>query len=165
MKGRDKMSFVVLYIVLCFVNVVLQTVKSLCTVKCSTFISACANAIAYGLYTYVIVFTNADGISLFCKALICASTNFVGVYMANFIFKMAFSKPIRWKVEISMPVIDAPQFLDSLDAHGIEYYTCGYWEDWVSYAVFCPTHKESKIVKSILPDRAKYNIRECAKTL
>ena len=158
-------NFILLYIVLCFVNVVLQTVKSLCTVKCSTFVSACANAIAYGLYTYVIVFTNADGISLFGKALICASTNFIGVYMANFIFKTAFSHPIRWKIEVSIPAIDAPRFLDTLEENGIEYYLCGNYADWLSYAVFCPTQTESKIVRLALPDAAKYNIVECSKTL
>ena len=158
-------NFILLYIVLCLANVILQTVKSLCTIKCSNFVSACANAISYGLYTYVIVLTNADGISLFGKAIICASTNFIGVYIANFIFKIAFSKPVRWKVEVSIPVIDAPAFLDKLENNNIEYYTCGNWNDWISYAVFCPSHKESVIVRDSLPEHAKYNIVECAKTL
>lgn len=158
-------NFILLYVTLCLVNVVLQTVKSLCTIKCSTLVSACANAIAYGLYTYVIVFTNADGLSLFGKALICASTNFIGVYIANFIFKFAFSKPIRWKVEVSIPNIDAPSFLDELHENDLEYYICGHWEDWSSFAVFCKDKNDSNTLKRILPDMAKYNIVECVKTL
>lgn len=159
------MNLFFLYVALCLVNVVLQTVKSLCTIRCSTFVSACANAIAYGLYTYVIVFTNADGLTLFTKALICASTNFVGVYMANFIFKKAFSRPMRWKVEVSIPNMDAPRFMEQLEEAKLEYYICGHYEDWTAYAVFCPTKTDSKYLYSILPDRAKYNVVECIKTL
>ena len=44
------LSFLMLYCGLSFVNVVMQTVKSLCTVKCSTIVSATVNAIAYGLF-------------------------------------------------------------------------------------------------------------------
>lgn len=159
------MSFVILYVALCLINVILQTVKSLCTVKCSTFISACANAIAYGLYTYVIVFTNADGLSLFGKALICASTNFIGVYIANFIFQFAFSKPIKWKIEVSIHNIDAPSFFDELHENELEYYICGHWEDWTTFAVFCKDKNESNTLKKMLPDTAKYNVVECIKTL
>lgn len=158
-------NFILLYVALCLINVVLQTVKSLCTIKCSTFVSACANAIAYGLYTYVIVFTNSDGLSLFGKAIICASTNFVGVYIANFIFKFTFSKPIRWKVEVSIPNVDAPWFIDKIQENELEYYVCGHWEDWTSFAVFCKDKNASNQLKEILPDAAKYNIVECVKTL
>ena len=37
-------NFLLLYCALCFVNVVIQTIKSLCTIKSSTFVSACVNA-------------------------------------------------------------------------------------------------------------------------
>ena len=53
-------NFLILYCTLSFVNVVIQTVKSLCTVKCSTFVSACVNALAYGLYVYVIFFRDDE---------------------------------------------------------------------------------------------------------
>lgn len=159
------MNLLLLYIVLCFVNVVLQTVKSLCTIRCSTFVSACVNAIAYGLYTYVIVFTNSEGLSLFTKALICAGTNFMGVYIANWLFGKIFARPIKWKVEVSMPNIDAPAFIENLKNNNLEYYTCGHYEDWTSYAVFCPTIADSKKLRNILPNTVKYNIVECTKTL
>lgn len=159
------MNLLALYISLCFINVVLQTVKSLCTIRCSTFISACVNAIAYGLYTYVIVFTNAEGLTLFTKALICASTNFVGVYLANWLFKKIFSRPVKWKIEVSIPDIDAPRFIEDLAVNQLEYYVCGAYEDWTAYAVFCATQKDSNNLRNILPSSAKYNIVECNKTL
>lgn len=159
------LSFLMLYCGLSFVNVVMQTVKSLCTVKCSTIVSATVNAIAYGLYVYVIFFTNAEGLSLFGKAIITAAANFSGVYIANILFNKVFSHEVRWKVEVSVPLIDAPVFVEQLEENEMEYYQDGSYNDWVSYAVFCPTKKDSGILKRILPDTAKYNVSECVKRL
>ena len=51
------MNLLILFIVLNIANVILQTAKSICTVKCGKLVAAIANAIAYGLYTVVIVYT------------------------------------------------------------------------------------------------------------
>lgn len=159
------MNFLMLYCGLSFVNVVIQTIKSLCTVKCSTFISACVNAVAYGLYVYVIFFTNAEGLDLWGKALITAAANFSGVYIANILFNKVFAREVLWKVEVSIPIIDAPNFIEQLEENEIEYYEDGTYNEWVSYAVFCPTKKESHILRTVLPESAKYNVSECVKRL
>lgn len=159
------MNFLMLYCGLSFVNVVMQTVKSLCTVKCSTIVSATVNAIAYGLYVYVIFFTNAEGLSLFGKAIITAAANFSGVYIANILFNKVFTREVLWKVEVSVPIIDAPNFIEQLEENEIEYYEDGTYNEWVSYAVFCPTKKESHILRVVLPESAKYNVSECVKRL
>lgn len=159
------MNFLMLYCGLSFVNVVIQTIKSLCTVKCSTFISACVNAIAYGLYVYVIFFTNAEGLELWSKALITAAANFSGVYIANILFNKVFAREVLWKVEVSISIIDAPNFIEQLEENEIEYYEDGTYNEWVSYAVFCPTKKESHILRTVLPESAKYNVSECVKRL
>ena len=57
------MNLLIMFIVLSIVNVILQTVKSICTVKCGKGVAALVNAIAFGLYTVVIVYTNADFIA------------------------------------------------------------------------------------------------------
>lgn len=158
-------NFLLLYCALSFVNVVIQTVKSLCTVKCSTFISACVNALAYGLYVFVIFFTNADGLSLWAKAAITATANFTGVYIANILFNKVFAHEVTWKIEISVPAIDAPSFADALENNNLGYFEDGYYNGWVSYAVFCPTKEDSRVLKKILPNTAKYNISECVKRL
>ena len=46
------MNVIILFTALTVANTIIQTVKSLCTIRCSTFTSACVNALAYGLYTY-----------------------------------------------------------------------------------------------------------------
>ena len=158
-------NFLILYCALAFINVVIQTIKSLCTVKCSTFISACVNAVAYGLYVYVIFFTNAEGLPLWGKAIITAAANFTGVYIANILFNKIFAQEVRWKVEVSIPTVDAPHFVEGLEDNALEYFEDGFYNGWISYAIFCPTKKESHILRTILPTDAKYNISECIKRL
>lgn len=158
-------DFLLLYCGLSFVNVVIQTIKSLCTVKCSTFVSACVNALAYGLYVYVIFFTNAEGLALWGKALITAAANFTGVYLANILFNRLFSKEVKWKVEVSIPTHATQTFIRQLKKNKLEYYLCGSLVNWQCFAVFCPTSKDSKTLKKIMPAEARYNIVECVKRL
>lgn len=159
------MDFILLYCGLCLVNVVLQTVKSLCTVRCSRFVSACVNALAYGLYVYVIFYTNAEGLSLIGKAVITATANFIGVYIANILYDRIFKKEVRWKVEVSIPRDSVKYFEQKLDRYGLEWYTCGWTNSWKAYAVFCPNKETSKRLNTILPPNSKYNIVECVKRL
>lgn len=159
------MEMFLLFTALTVFNVIIQTIKSLCTVRCSTLVSASVNALAYGLYTFVIFYTTADGMSLWIKAVITAISNFFGVYVANFLFSKLFAKEVMWKVEISVPKTEAEQFRRDLSANGLEYYNCGSFEEWVALAVFCPDKKASECLRELLPDNVKYNIVESVKRL
>lgn len=159
------MNMILLFTALTVVNVILQTIKSLCTVRCPSIVSASVNAIAYGLYTFVIFFTTADGMPLWMKAAITAVANFFGVYVANYLFDKIFTKVIRWKVEVSVPYKKSVDFQFSLNEHKFEYYVCGSSSDWKAYAIFCADKQQSEKLKSLLPPEAKYNIVECVKHL
>ena len=159
------MVMILLFTALTIFNVIIQTIKSLCTVRCSTSVSACVNAVAYGLYTFVIFYTTADGMSLWAKAGITAVANFFGVYIANFLFKKFFDKTTRWKVEVSIPNEDAEVFECDLRNSHLESYVCGYSENWRAYAIFCEDKVDSKNLKLSLPKNAKYNVVECVKRL
>lgn len=159
------MKLIILFTVLTVVNVVIQTVKSLCTVRCSTFTSACVNALAYGLYVYVIFFTTSEGMALWAKASITAIANFFGVYAANIIFEKLFSKTVRWKIEVSIPNELNRQFEGYLNDRNFEWCFCGWGNGWTNYAVFCPDKKASATLREILPLEAKYNVVECVKRL
>lgn len=159
------MGMIIFFIVLTAFNVVIQTVKSLCTVRCSTFVSACVNAIAFGLYTFVIYFTTAGGMSLWLKAAITAVVNFFGIYIANFVFDKLFAKTVRWKIEVSIPNELNRQFEDYLNDRKFEWCFCGWGNGWTNYAVFCPDKKASAALREILPMEAKYNVVECVKRL
>lgn len=159
------MAMILLFTALTIFNVIIQTIKSLCTIRCSTSVSACVNAIAYGLYTFVIFYTTADGMSLWAKAGITAVANFFGVYAANFLFKKFFSKTTRWKVEVSIPERSTIDFEHNIKQMALEAYVCGYAENWRAYAIFCEDKQDSANLKSILPEGAKYNVVECVKRL
>lgn len=159
------MNAIILFTILTVANTIIQTVKSLCTIRCSTSVSAYVNAVAYGLYTFVIYYTTADGMSLWAKAGITAIANFFGVYIANFLFKKFFDKTTRWKVEVSIPNEDAEVFECDLRNSHLESYVCGYSENWRAYAIFCEDKVDSKNLKLSLPKNAKYNVVECVKRL
>lgn len=159
------MNMILLFTILTIVNVIIQTIKTLCTVRCSTFVSACINAIAYGLYTFVIFYTTADGMSLPLKAAITAIANFFGVFVANNLFNRVFAKEIRWKVEVSVPAKDANSFRNALIINRLDYYDAGSFKDWETIAVFCPDKSASRTLKHLLPPYSKYNISECIKRL
>lgn len=159
------MNMILLFTALTIVNVILQTIKSLCTVRCPSIVSASVNAVAYGLYTFVIFFTTADGMPLWMKAAITAVANFFGVYVANFLFDKIFTKIVRWKVEVSVPNSSAITFHQQLSENNYEFYVCGYSSTWKAYAVFCATKAQSELLKKIMPSEAKYNIVECVKHL
>ena len=78
-------------------NVIIQTVKSIATVKCGKGIAALVNAVAYGLYTIVTVYMLCD-LPLYWKAAIVALCNLVGVYVVKWGEEKA-RKDKLWKIE------------------------------------------------------------------
>ena len=77
-------ELLMLFIALNIVNVVVQTVKSICTVKSGKVVAALVNAGAYGLYTIVVVYMLCD-LPLMWKAGIIAACNLVGVFFVKLI--------------------------------------------------------------------------------
>lgn len=95
------MKLLVIFIALNIVNVILQTIKSLATVKCGKAIAAIVNAIAYSLYTVVIIYTVCD-LSTFTKALVVGLCNLVGVYVVKAIEEKS-RKDKLWLVKVTIP--------------------------------------------------------------
>lgn len=160
-------NFILLFAGLSLFNVIMQTVKSLCTIKSSTFVSACVNALAYGVYVYVIVFTNSEGLPLWGKALITAGANFIGVYIANFMFQKIFSGEVAWVVSASIPQEKYNTFKEGLLEYEIPFHCYGYNSDkeFILTDIYCATKEDSKALKRLLPHNAMYNISENRKRL
>lgn len=158
-------NFILLFCGISLFNVIMQTVKSLCTVRCSTFVAACVNALTYAVYVYVIVYTNADGLTLWGKALITAGANFIGVYIANFFFNKFFTKEVAWVVSVS--VVHPDVFLRKLNTNHLVYHDYGYNSDqtYRLIDVYCPNKESSKKLLAILPNDGVYNIQENRKRL
>lgn len=152
-------KLLVTFIILNILNVIIQTVKSLVTVKCGKVAAAVVNAIAYGLYTIVIIYTVCD-LPLYLKALIVAICNLVGV----FVVKLAEEKARReklWKVEMTV----RSEWTEVLDRELNEFRVPhNYIENVGKYTVFnvyCATQKESAFVKEVgTRHRAKFFVSE-----
>ena len=159
MDNRLLITFIMLNIV----NVIIQTVKSLATVKCGKSAAALVNAVAYGLYTVVLVYTVCD-LPLWLKVIVVGLCNLVGVFVVKFAEEKA-RKDKLWKVEATIPAEYTKDLHCKLTAEEIpNNYIVGIGK----YSVFncyCATQAESKVVKEILDKyKAKYFVSE-SKTL
>ena len=154
------MKLLVLFIVLSVVNVILQTFKSLATVKCGNVGAALVNATAYGLYTVVLVYTNAD-FPLWEKVLVTAVCNLVGVYIVKAIEEKA-RKDKLWKVETTVNSDDTFKVRLALRDAGLSYSVISTnTKERSVFNIYCPTKKESEKVKEILGNfDAKYFVTE-----
>lgn len=85
------------FIILNILNVIIQTIKSIATLKCGKGVAAIVNAVAFGLYTIVTVYTMCD-LDLFLKAGIVAVCNLIGVYVVKWGEEKA-RKDKLWKIE------------------------------------------------------------------
>lgn len=94
-------KLLLLFIIMNIINVIIQTVKSIATIKCGKTAAAVVNAIAYGLYTYIVVLTMCD-LPLLAKCLIVAGANFVGVFVVKLIEEKS-RKDKLWLVKITIP--------------------------------------------------------------
>ena len=94
------MELLITFIILNIANVIIQTVKSIATIKCGKTVAALVNAIAYGLYTIVIVYTNAD-LNLWVKVAVVAIANLIGVYVVK-LFEEKSRKDKLWKIEATV---------------------------------------------------------------
>lgn len=158
------MEMLIIFIVLTILNVVIQTIKSIATIKCGKWVAALVNAVAYGLYTYVIFFTSSEGLDLHAKAAITAVANLVGVYVVKLCEEKA-RKDKLWKVEATVPVEHCiPLHADLVDK-GIAHNYIDRVGKYTIFNIYCPTQKESVEVREALEAKnIKYFVSE-SKTL
>lgn len=156
------MELLLLFVILTILNTIIQTVKSIATIKCGKWVAALINAVAYGLYTYVIFFTSSEGLDLHAKALITALANLIGVFVVKY-FEEKARKQKLWKVEATVPA--KYQGAVHFDLKDIPH---NYIEGVGNYTLFnfyCATQAESAKVRDIINQYgAKYFVSE-SKTL
>ena len=156
------MKLLILFIIMNVLNVVIQTVKSIATIKCGKMGAAVVNAIAYGLYTYIVVLTMCN-LPLLAKCIIVALANFVGVWLVKWAEEKA-RKDKLWRVEMTVNTKLADKMHNELNYFGISHYWINAGKHTV-FNVFCPTQKESAFVKHLADKHnAKYFVSE-SKTL
>lgn len=137
------MSLFLLFVTLSVVNVILQTIKSIVTIKCGKMASALVNAVAYGLYTVLLVYTNCE-LPLWSKALVTAGANFGGVYIVKW-FEEKSKRDKLWKVEFitsdkNLWKWNVPFYLTAID------------EDTKLVTLFLPSKNDSRAVNKLLKE-------------
>lgn len=156
-------QLLIIFIVLNIVNVIIQTVKSIATIKCGKTAAALVNAVAYGLYTVVVVYTVCD-LPLWLKVVVVGLCNLVGVFCVKWGEERS-RKDKLWKVEATIPAEHTQNLHCTLTAEEIpNNYIVGIGK-YSIFNCYCATQAESAAVKKIL-DRygAKYFVSE-SKTL
>ena len=86
---------IIIFIIANFINVILNTVKAIVTVKGGVFSASIVNAITFGFYTYIVFLISNGDINIHSKAIIVALVNFVGVGIVK-ILEKKFTKDKLW---------------------------------------------------------------------
>ena len=152
------MELLITFVVFNVINVIIQTIKSICTIKCNKWVAAIVNAVAYGLYTYIVVLTVCE-LDLWIKIFTVAGANLIGVFLVKY-FEEKKRKDKLWKIEVTIPIEEKEQMIEDC-----KYYHFSYnYIDIEKYAIFnfyCATQKNSQNVKCLLRSyNAKYFVAE-----
>lgn len=142
------MKLLLTFIILNVVNVIIQTVKSLTTVNCGKTMASLTNAVAYGLYTVVVVYMVCE-LPLWLKAVIIGVANLFGVYFVK-LFEEKMRKDKLWKIECNINSVDFEKFYDTLTNINIPFNFNPTSNGYVTVNLFCATQKDSHTVKELL---------------
>ena len=155
-------ELLIVFIVLNIVNVIIQTVKSIATIKCGKGMASVVNAIAYGLYTVVVVYTVCD-LPLWLKVVVVGLCNLVGVFCVKWGEEKA-RKDKLWKVEATVRPCEFEAIKTYCEVADLPFSYIDV-NKYILFNFYCATQKESAIVKDLLDKHnAKYFVTE-SKTL
>ena len=148
------MKLLITFIILNVINVIIQTVKSLATVKCGKTVAALVNAVAYGLYTVVVVYTVCD-LPLWFKVVVVAVANLIGVYVVK-LFEEKSRKDKLWKVEATVPFEEYETVDHNLNLHYLPHNYILLGEKYAIFNIYCATQKDSEFTRKMLD---RYNAK------
>ena len=156
-------KLLIIFIALNVVNVIIQTVKSIATIKCGKTMAAIVNAIAYGLYTVVVVYTVCE-LPLWLKVVVVGGANLVGVYLVK-LFEEKSRKDKLWKVEATVLRGWTEELHKKLVEAELPHNYLENVGKYTLFNVYCDTQEDSAKAKKVLDHyQAKYFVSE-SKTL
>lgn len=146
------------FVVLNFVNVLVNTARSLLTIKGGKWVASVMNAVCYGYYTIIIVITATYDMPLLIKCVAVAIVNFVGVFTIKFC-EEKMRKERMWIYNATAKVcsnelIKVVSLLKEAEIKLV--YTCLVENELYTITIFANNSKESEMIKSILEN---YNIK------
>ena len=152
-------ELLLLFIVLNIANVMLQTLKTICTVKGGKLTAAFMNAVAFGFYTIVIVYTMCD-LPLLTKAVIVGVCNLVGVYIIKCIEEKKLKDKL-WKIEFTVKDCCFSEVLKYLEEVNIPFNYVKMPQHYIAFNSFCTSKEETERIKNVINKYgAKYFVSE-----
>lgn len=153
------MKLLIIFIILNIANVIIQTIKSICTIKCGKGVAAIVNAVAFGLYTIVTVYMMCD-LDLWLKATIVALCNLVGVFVVKYIEEKT-RKDKLWKIETTVLNGYKKDICTLLVKADIPFNYIEGVGKYTVFNIFCATQTQSSAVREILKKyKVKYFVSE-----
>ena len=154
------MALLALFVVLTIINVILNTARTIITVKGGLFWSSFISAIAFGFYVLVIVYTVCE-LPLWIKATVTALANFFGTYFVKWL-EMKVRRDKLWMVDV---VLTGPQIYAAkayLDPWKIQYIEIPISNsDSSQFHIYSKTQDESRHIRDLLKTyNAKYVVVE-----
>lgn len=152
------MKLLITFILLNVANVIIQTVKSIATIKCGKISAAIINAVAYGLYTVVVVYTICE-LPLWFKVLVVAIANLIGVFIVKLLEEKG-RKDKLWKVEATIYPNDYDDFKNAVESLKVPFnYAC--IKKYYLFNFYCENQEQSRMIKKVLDNfHAKYFVSE-----
>ena len=138
------MKTFVIFIILNIINVILQTIKSLLTTKGGKVSASVMNAVAYAVYTVVLVYMTCE-LSTIAKALIVGGCNLVGVYIVKSLEEKKAKRKI-FKIEFT---VNANTLEKIMKAETLKHYNVIKIGDMNIINFYCYNKQELKEVESI----------------
>ena len=154
------MSLLALFVILTIVNVILNTARTIITVKGGMFWSSFIAALAFGFYTIVIIYTVCE-LPMWMKATVTALANFVGTYFVKWL-EQKVRKDKLWMVDVVLTgnqIYAAKSYLDPWKIQYIEMPISN--SDSSQFHIYSKTKEESSNIRTMLREYdAKYIVVE-----
>lgn len=154
------MKLLLIFIALNAVNVVIQTIRSICTIKSGKTVAAIVSALSYGLYTVVLVYMTCD-LPTWAKAVIVGGCNLACVYVVK-LLEEKMKKERLWKISAAVANEQSKNATTLLDGENLSYSVLEIKNgEYQRFEIFANTCDESAKAKKILKAvNAKYFVSE-----
>lgn len=142
------------------VNVIIQTFKSIITIKGNKYVAALINAIAYGFYTWIVVLMTGD-LPLLEKCLIVGAVNLIGVFIVKLIEERK-TKIKMWRIEATIKRIHQQTLSEELTKINVGFSILDIRNsERVVIFIYSPSKESSREIKTILMRyEARYFVTE-----
>lgn len=138
------MKFLIIFIILSIVNVIFSTIRSITTIKGGKTVASLWSGGYFAFYNIMLIYTVAD-FPMWQKCLITFCCNVAGVWIVKLI-EEKMQKDKLWKIELTINKDDQTRLENELTAAGISFNT-QVINKWAVFNCYCPTRKESHIVR------------------